>query len=185
MTDRGTGPVTADGIVDAALAILANDGFDAITMRRVASDLGVSPIPVYSRIGNKDALLDAVAERLWDGLATPAIEGESWDEYAIRWCHGLHDRRQRFTDGRLFLRRRRARTWAAAEPLYRLMRAEGFDHEAAVRAIRLLVWMVIGHTAIELQRSRLSEANRPHDDLELLFGDHLRYVVEGLSNDRA
>lgn len=51
--------IAADDVVDAALTVLITEGLDKVNMRRVAAELGVSPIPLYNRIGNKDALLDA------------------------------------------------------------------------------------------------------------------------------
>ena len=54
----------ADEIVSAAVEIFRESGLDAVSMRSVAARLGVSPVPLYSRIGNKDALVDAIADRL-------------------------------------------------------------------------------------------------------------------------
>ena len=59
----------ADEIITAAVEILREQGLDAVSMRSVSARLGVSPVPLYSRIGNKDALLDAVADRLLADLA--------------------------------------------------------------------------------------------------------------------
>ena len=64
-------------------------------MRSVSARLGVSPVPLYSRIGNKDALLDAIAERLLADLAPPPDDGEPWDEYALRWARELRVRSRR------------------------------------------------------------------------------------------
>src|SRR5205085_12063227 len=80
-----------DDIVDAALAILGEDGFDGLSMRTVAARLGVSPVPVYSRVGNKEALLEAVADRiLVDATPVPPAD-EDWVRYAARWAHALRD----------------------------------------------------------------------------------------------
>ena len=43
-------------------------------MRTVSAELGVSPEPLYKRIGNKDALLDAMARRLLVDVA-PRVAG--------------------------------------------------------------------------------------------------------------
>ena len=55
--------LSTDEIVDAAIAILRERGLDAVSMRNVSASLGVSPVPLYNRIGNKDALVDAMAQR--------------------------------------------------------------------------------------------------------------------------
>ena len=45
------------------------DGLDAVTIRRLAQDLGVTPMALYWHFTDKDALLLAIAERLWDEAA--------------------------------------------------------------------------------------------------------------------
>src|SRR3979409_2663297 len=70
--------LNADEIVTAAVEIFQESGLDAVSMRSVSSRLGVSPVPLYSRVGNKDALVDAIAERLLVDLAPPSNEGEPW-----------------------------------------------------------------------------------------------------------
>ena len=42
----------ADEIVTAAVAIFEESGLDAVSMRSVSARLGVSPVPLYSRVGN-------------------------------------------------------------------------------------------------------------------------------------
>ena len=59
----------ADEIVDAALVILREQGLDAVSMRTVSAALGVSPVPLYRRVGNKDDLLAAMVQRLLVGIA--------------------------------------------------------------------------------------------------------------------
>jgi DNA replication and repair protein RecF len=63
MTTSGEFELDADEIVAAAIAVLHERGLDAVSMRNVADRLGVSPMPLYTRVGNKAALLDAVAAR--------------------------------------------------------------------------------------------------------------------------
>ena len=79
----------ADEIVTAAVAIFEESGLDAVSMRSVSARLGVSPVPLYSRVGNKDALVDAIADRLLADLAPPPEVGEPWGEYAARWARSL------------------------------------------------------------------------------------------------
>jgi AcrR family transcriptional regulator len=76
MSERGRGkgrpgPVTAEAVVDAALVAIDEDGIDALTMRRLAHDLGVEPVTIYRQLPNKDAILAGVAEKLWREMAPP------------------------------------------------------------------------------------------------------------------
>ena len=77
MSERGakgrgrTGPVTAEAVIDAALVVIDEEGLDALTMRRLAHDLGVEPVTIYRQLPNKDAILAGVAEKLWLEMAPP------------------------------------------------------------------------------------------------------------------
>ncbi|MGI9603100.1 MAG: TetR/AcrR family transcriptional regulator [Acidimicrobiales bacterium] len=175
-------PLTADRIIDAALAILAAEGLDAVSMRRVATDLGVSPIPVYSRVGNKDALLDAMAARLGRGFDVPPTADEPWATYALRWCHQLRLRRRAFADNRLLMRGWRPVMVEATRPLVRTMREQGVETDAAIDAARMLVWTVLGHAAIELGHETTTSPT-VDVDADRLFDDHVRYVITGLVDD--
>jgi TetR/AcrR family transcriptional regulator, tetracycline repressor protein len=70
-TRARTGPVTAAAVIDAALAVIDEEGLGALTMRRLAHDLGVEPVTIYRQLPNKDAILAGVAERLWGEMGPP------------------------------------------------------------------------------------------------------------------
>lgn len=62
-----------------ALAIVDRDGPDGVTMRRLAHELGVTPMALYNHVADKQAVLDAVAERVAAEVGLPAAE-RPWDE---------------------------------------------------------------------------------------------------------
>ncbi|HEY4005216.1 MAG TPA: TetR/AcrR family transcriptional regulator [Pseudonocardia sp.] len=53
---------TAARIAEAALAIVVREGAEAVSMRRVAAVVGVTPMAIYRHYPNRDALMLAVAE---------------------------------------------------------------------------------------------------------------------------
>jgi AcrR family transcriptional regulator len=59
---------TASALLDAAEAILDADGMDALTVRRVAERVGTTTRAVYSSLGSKEALLEALVVRAFDLL---------------------------------------------------------------------------------------------------------------------
>ncbi len=56
--------LTRQAIVDAALAIVDEQGLDALTMRSVASALGTGPASLYAHVASKDELIEAVVEQV-------------------------------------------------------------------------------------------------------------------------
>ena len=196
MTKQPDFDLDADEIITAAVEILEEFGLDAVSMRNVSSRLGVSPVPLYSRIGNKDALLDAVADRLLADLPPPENTGERWDEYAVRWTHELRARLRGARDSRLMLSPGRDAYVEASRPLVAAMRSAGFAADAAVQACRLLTWATVGFAAVESgvqPARRRRRGSRPGGDpggvgaaeADALFDLHIRYVIEGIAGDAA
>jgi AcrR family transcriptional regulator len=169
-------------------------------MRRVAARLGVSPIPLYSRVGNKDDLLDAVAERiLHDLLPGASAAAVPWTDAVAAWARALRERLHAVPDSRLVLRTRRAAWVDASRPLVDALVAAGFGPDEAVRTCRLVMWAVTGFVVVEagsLERELARPAGRRRGatpggdptgvdraDADALFEQHLRYLVDGLSAD--
>jgi AcrR family transcriptional regulator len=186
----------AEEIVTAAVEIFQESGLDAVSMRSVSARLGVSPVPLYSRVGNKDALLDAIAERLLADLAPAAVDGEPWDRYAGRWARELRVRLGRARDSRLLLWPGRDAYVQASRSLVDAMRRDGFASDAAVQACRLLTWAVVGFGAVEIgvePPRRGGRRARPGGDpggvsvpdVEALFDLHIRYLIAGIERDHA
>src|SRR4051794_9673344 len=59
-------PLERDDILDCALAIVKQEGRDAVSMRRLANELGVTPMAIYHHIPDKPALMSAMVDRVWD-----------------------------------------------------------------------------------------------------------------------
>ncbi|MEQ9076936.1 MAG: helix-turn-helix domain-containing protein [Sandaracinaceae bacterium] len=65
---------TSAAIVEAALAIVTEEGFDALTMKRLADELGYAIGAFYRYFPSKDALLLAVQRRVLELLAEELAE---------------------------------------------------------------------------------------------------------------
>lgn len=82
--------VNAEDVVTAAVRIIDADGLDALTIRRLAADLGVAPMTVYSYIGSKDELLDLVVDRVAAQVRVPPRTW-TWRRRAKALAHRLRD----------------------------------------------------------------------------------------------
>jgi TetR/AcrR family transcriptional regulator, tetracycline repressor protein len=69
-------------ILAAAHEIVAAEGLDALSMRRLAKELDVWPMSVYRYFRDKDELLDALAASAADEIALPR-PGASWREQMV------------------------------------------------------------------------------------------------------
>jgi AcrR family transcriptional regulator len=74
-------PLSGDAVVEAAMAIAAAEGMEAVTMRRVAADLDTGAASLYVYVRNRDELVRAMLDRAAAGsmpLATP--DPKRWRE---------------------------------------------------------------------------------------------------------
>ncbi|HWI30303.1 MAG TPA: TetR/AcrR family transcriptional regulator C-terminal domain-containing protein [Microbacterium sp.] len=76
-------PLTRDRVLRTAMELADRDGLDALTMRRLADELGVEAMSLYYHLPNKNAILDGVIELTFSeieaevgGFAAPA--DKSW-----------------------------------------------------------------------------------------------------------
>lgn len=73
---RGRSSVTKNEILQAAEHV-AQDGFDALTMRAVAVQMGASPMALYRYFATKDELVDAMLDRVL-GRIEPGAPTADW-----------------------------------------------------------------------------------------------------------
>jgi AcrR family transcriptional regulator len=57
-------PVTRDAVVEAALRLVEEHDVPALSMRRLAAELGTAVTAIYWHVGNRDALVDLMLDRL-------------------------------------------------------------------------------------------------------------------------
>jgi TetR/AcrR family transcriptional regulator, tetracycline repressor protein len=72
--------LTQSEIVQAALLILRRDGLGGLTMRAVASELGVTPMAVYHYVEDKDHLLRLAYADISSAWGPLRLAGGSWEE---------------------------------------------------------------------------------------------------------
>ncbi len=105
-------PLTRDRVLSAAMDLADEDGIDALTMRRLADQLGVEAMSIYHHLPNKSAILDGLAEQVfleieteiggfdvpdpgtpWIGTLRPRILGARRVMLRHRWMPGVMESR--------------------------------------------------------------------------------------------
>lgn len=78
----GDDGLTREHVFKEGLALLADQGLSALTMRRTADRLGVSAMALYNHVPNKAGLLQGVAEALMD-QATFIGDEVAWNDRIV------------------------------------------------------------------------------------------------------
>ena len=70
-----------ESIAEAAIALADAEGFDAVSMRRVAAELGAGTMTLYHYVKNKDELIELIDDAIMGELLIPEGElAEDWRE---------------------------------------------------------------------------------------------------------
>ncbi|TMR94170.1 TetR family transcriptional regulator [Nonomuraea basaltis] len=83
------GKLTAQAIAERALEIGDAEGLDAVTIRRLATDLGVTPMALYWHFKNKDQLIVGMADHLIGGFAPKPADERPWQAQLRDLMEGL------------------------------------------------------------------------------------------------
>ena len=70
--------LTREALVDAAMALADREGLDALTIRKLAGEIGVTPMALYWHVKDKDELLEALGERMFAEVKLPPAGGRPW-----------------------------------------------------------------------------------------------------------
>ena len=73
----GPRALSKDGVLDTAVALADAQGVEALSMRKIAQELGVVPMALYKHVANKEELLDAMVD-LVVGEIDPPAGGTDW-----------------------------------------------------------------------------------------------------------
>lgn len=80
--------LTAADIVSTALKMADEEGFDALSMRKLAGLLNVTAMSLYNHVNGKDDLLDLMLDRVVAEIESPTIGGD-WAEMMRRRAYSM------------------------------------------------------------------------------------------------
>lgn len=76
---RGRRPgLSVARVVDTGIALADAEGLEAVSMRRVAQELGVVPMTLYTYVPDKSTLLDLMLDRVYLAMPRADRAGEPW-----------------------------------------------------------------------------------------------------------
>ncbi|MFD8817615.1 TetR/AcrR family transcriptional regulator [Streptomyces sp. NPDC059627] len=73
-------PLTEAGIYAAALRLIDEDGVEALTMRKLATELDANPMSLYHHVPNKEAVLRGVTRMVGAQFRTVTLQDAPWQE---------------------------------------------------------------------------------------------------------
>lgn len=155
-------PITVDAIVDTAFGIVEREGFDALTMRRVAAELETGPSSLYAHVVNKEDLDELLIGRLCAGIELPEPDPAVWRRQLTDVCAQLRDQYLRYpgiSRAAIAAAPSNLDTLRVGEGMLAILLAGGVEPQAAAWALDALSLYVNAFSLeVSLVRSRLDRA---------------------------
>lgn len=173
--ERPRTQLSTERVLEAAVELADRDGFDALTMRKLADELGVGAMSLYYYVPNKDELLDGMIEMVFAEIESPPADTDWQSALRLRansgrgalarhrWANGLMESRVRPGPESLRLH----------NDVLGCMRAAGFSIELAIHANSVLDAYIYGFA--------LQEKTVPFDspdELSEVIEEQVRHVEQ-------
>jgi AcrR family transcriptional regulator len=144
-------PVTEERIVETALELLGTDDSGDVSIRRIATALGVSRATVYWWVGSRPRLVALVAEAVHSRIALPRQDDpRPWIDQLRELATGTHYVYARYPGAHTLLSQgvlAGPRTLHLLDAYLTLLLGAGFSPEEAVRAWRTITYVIFGSLA--------------------------------------
>ncbi|WP_043631199.1 TetR/AcrR family transcriptional regulator [Nonomuraea candida] len=140
-------PLSRGRIVAAAIDLIEREGADAVSMRRIAAELGVGVMSLYNHVPNKDALLNGVAETVLSRIEFTDDPGAPWTERVREQARAFRQIAHHHPRSTMLVVSRQLHSAAGLLPVERALatlREAGFEGADAVRMVRMFVAYIVG-----------------------------------------
>ncbi|WP_163508307.1 TetR/AcrR family transcriptional regulator [Fodinicola acaciae] len=195
-----------DAVAAAGVEVADTQGLDAVTMRRIAEQLGAGAMSLYRYVDSRDDLIALMVDRASAEAAVPARTGDwrvdlTGAAQAVRRMNLRHPWLTRLTLGADALG---PNALAMTEAVLTLLDGHGLDIDEMQEAWRTVMAFVSGYVAAEVRRPPASDAEPsflrtmlasgryplatkallsagPPADPDAAFRRHLGFVLDGLA----
>src|SRR5215213_7075367 len=72
--------LTPQAVIEGALALAETEGLEAVTIRKLAKELGVTPMALYWHFRSKNELLDGMAASIFEEIDLSVDASATWQE---------------------------------------------------------------------------------------------------------
>jgi AcrR family transcriptional regulator len=161
-------------VVDTALEVVAAEGYEALTMRRLATALDTGPASLYAHVVNKADLDELLIGRLCAELVLPEPDPAAWREQIRGVCARIRDQYLKFpgiSRAALAMAPTNLDILRVSEGMLAILLAGGVVPQAAAWAVDALLLYVAAYcleTSIARRRSAQDDVAWVADRDELL-----------------
>ena len=187
--------MSREQVVAAATRVVKRGGYETMTIRSLATELGVAPMSLYRHVRDKDDLLDEVVDRLLAKVWQPSASAADWQAWVAEAAEKLRSFLANQPAALHIYLQHPVVSPAAIDRMNAIMdvlRKVTADEEVARRAYAAIHTYTLGFAALEASRSGWIPTNDESVGLaqELAgyttpaeFSAGLQYLLEGIERE--
>ncbi|MER5886334.1 TetR/AcrR family transcriptional regulator [Streptomyces sp. NPDC001941] len=160
--------LTREEVLEAAAALVRQHGPGALTMRKLAAELGTAVTSIYWHVGNRESLLDALVERTVSEIGAIGPAGATPAERIVSLARRLR-RELRARPHLVAMVHERGLTERMFLPVQRALvhevHAAGLRGTRAARTVRAVQFQIVGFLLVERARERAPAQSPGEEDL--------------------
>ncbi|HVW27241.1 MAG TPA: TetR/AcrR family transcriptional regulator [Polyangiaceae bacterium] len=146
------GSISRESLADAALLIADREGFEAVTLRAIASEVGASAMAPYTYFANKEDLFVAMRERAFGQIRRENMSQTTWQALLEGMARGVSRSIREHPNWLPLFSQTGAPPPAALgflDRLFELMFKDGFSFVEALRAYTCVMSFALGGVLLE------------------------------------
>lgn len=189
MARRST-PLTREEILRSAIAIIDAEGLDALSMRRLARDLGVEAMTLYHHFANKDAIFDGITNAIMREMRLPDPLPRDWVELLVEMVVAFRETLTGHPNAMpLLITRPLGPPEDAMVTPATVLAEQGFDPDSLIELYQALMALTFGHALVSgMARVPSPGEALPAEVTPPVLGDEgfrrsARFLIEGFAAD--
>ncbi len=158
-------PITRPLVFGQARDLVNERGADALTMRALASTLGIEAPSLYKHVKGKDQILDGICELVYNDIEVDLVGCDTWEDRLREYCRAYRLALLKNSRCVPILAIRPIATESAmgvVEVTLQEFADIGFDPDTAWQLLNVVAAFVIGHVLAEVGDNPMSEEMQDH-----------------------
>jgi AcrR family transcriptional regulator len=181
-------PLSRERVLQAAMRVIDTDGLDALSMRRLGTELGVNPMAAYHYVPNKSALYDLVLDAVMGGVDTSTIDPDApMNERLKQAARSYRDAILAHPRAIPILAGRSVRTVASLRPVETflgLLLESGLDETEALTGVDTVAQYVLGGAMGYYHHQFDTEFGGEQREFDALPADEFPHMTRVLAEGR-
>ncbi|MFI7445557.1 TetR/AcrR family transcriptional regulator C-terminal domain-containing protein [Nonomuraea indica] len=154
-TRAARAPLSRAEVVEVALRYVDEHGLDALTMRALATQMGVYPTALYWHMGDKAQLVAAVSAKVLEDIVLPSGHDMRWDDWLSTVALSCRDAMRRHPNLAPVIGSQLAVTTTAlplVERVIDVLERAGFTGQTLIEVYNTVIGFVLGWVTLELSQ---------------------------------